>query len=56
MQTECNEYSELIEKKISFGTLSLGSASTDVINSQCDISTGLIIGGIKVNPGELPHM
>lgn len=54
--SECEEYSKLIEKKFQVSSLSLDSITTDLIVDQCDISTGLIVGGIKANANEFPHM
>lgn len=36
--------------------MSLGSIGQDLTIEQCDISTGLIIGGIQANRKEFPHM
>lgn len=54
--SECREYAKLSEKKIQFATLSLDFATLDLSEQSCDISTGLIIGGIAANPKEFPHM
>lgn len=54
--SECSEYSALIEKKIQVSGLSLGSSTQELTVDMCDISTGLIVGGIKANDHEFPHM
>lgn len=53
--SECNEYSNLINKKVQFGALSLGSVAQDVSLTTCDAVTGLIVGGTSAGINEFPH-
>lgn len=54
--SECEEYAKLIEKTVQVSSLSLDSVTQDLTIDQCDISTGLVVGGIKANDNEFPHM
>lgn len=54
--SECEEYTKLIEKKVQVSSLSLDSITQDLSVDQCDISTGLVVGGVKANENEFPHM
>lgn len=56
MIPECNEYKKLSKQEIMFSQLSLWSTVIDLSENQCDISTGLIVGGVKAGPGEFPHV
>lgn len=50
------EYSTLIQKKLTAGSLMLGGHSQDFTVEDCDLTTGLIVGGIVANEHEFPHM
>jgi secreted trypsin-like serine protease len=56
MISECYEYASLAQKKLQFSALALGSSSQDVSLSQCDLTSGLIVGGLKASDKEFPHM
>lgn len=50
-------YKKLTLKVVNFGGLTLQPTSTQQhVSETCDISAGLIVGGIKANSGEFPHM
>lgn len=53
---ECMEYSRFIQKKTSASSLMLGSHSQDFTVEDCDLTTGLIVGGVLANEHEFPHM
>lgn len=55
--TECREYTEWTVENHLYGSMLLIPTLTKVTTSKCDISRGLIVGGVKVmNPKEFPHM
>lgn len=56
MISECLEYANLAHKKLQFSSLSLGSSTQDLSLSQCDLTSGLIVGGKRANEKEFPHM
>ena len=45
-----------METKVQYSGLSLGSFAQEFSLDQCDISSGLIVGGVKANENEFPHM
>lgn len=47
-----------MKKKVFASTLSLDASdfAQEFTIDQCDISTGLILGGVKANENEFPHM
>lgn len=53
---ECDEYAALATHKASFTPLSILGASDEVSIPNCAYPTGLIVGGVKTNAGEFPHM
>ncbi|CRL05180.1 CLUMA_CG018056, isoform A [Clunio marinus] len=53
---KCREYSDLLKKKWQVASLSLHSTVQNVVGTDCDAVTGLIVGGVKAKPGEFPHM
>lgn len=54
--SECDEYAALAIHKASFTPLSILGSVDEVSIPNCAYPTGLIVGGIKTNPGEFPHM
>lgn len=56
MILECNEYSSKIKKKVEVASLSFDSPSTVVDVTDCEAVTGLIVGGVRAEAGEFPHM
>jgi secreted trypsin-like serine protease len=53
---ECLEYTKLTQKSSSASSLMLGAQSQDFSVTQCDLTTGLIVGGVHANENEFPHM
>lgn len=53
---ECDEYSELVTKKAQVTSLSLEPSPQDIIYTECESVTGLVVGGVDAKPFEFPHM
>lgn len=56
MLLECKEYAKLNEKTFQTSQLSLSFFVQDHSGQECDIYTGLIVGGVKALVKEFPHM
>jgi secreted trypsin-like serine protease len=54
MIIECNDYVELTQERYSVGLLP--SRTHEITISKCNLSTPLIVGGVKTKNGEYPHM
>lgn len=57
MFIECEEYQKLTYTTTFFGGLIAGPPKAQKLSiADCDITAGLIVGGIRANPNEFPHM
>lgn len=51
----CSAYASKIQKKVRIAALNLNSRPHNASLAECDSTTGLIVGGVLANAGELPH-
>ncbi|KAL7039772.1 hypothetical protein ACKWTF_000108 [Chironomus riparius] len=55
-ERKCEEYASKLQMLKFAGSLSLVNKVHTINVDQCDVSQGLIIGGMNSKPGEFPHM
>lgn len=56
MLSECEEYKKLTYETVHFGGLTLDESAQELKVSQCDLTIGLIVGGVEAKVKEFPHM
>jgi len=55
-EQKCDEYSKKATMSIFAGSLGLLTPIHTINSDQCDVSQGLIVGGVNAKAGEFPHM